>query len=230
VTAPQTAAFGPEASVRECFIPDLARSPEYSRIALAAKRLVDVFGSLVGLAICVVAYLLYRGRIRRESGGSAIFRHRRVGMSGEQFEMYKFRTMTVGAEHQQKKLQTRNEMRGPVFKIRNDPRTIPIGKFLRRFQIDELPQFWNVLKGQMSLVGPRPPTPAEVALYEPHHFARLRVKPGLTGLWQLYGNGHVNSFEEIVALDCRYIDNWSLWVDFKILLKTVPRVLKGNGW
>ena len=122
-----------------------------------------------------------------------------------------------------------NEMRGPVFKIRDDPRIIPIGKGLRRYHVDELPQFWNVLKGDMSLVGPRPPTPAEVERYAPSHLLRLRVKPGLTGAWQVYGNS-VNDFEDIIKLDCRYIDQWSLWGDLKILIRTIPKILKGGGW
>jgi lipopolysaccharide/colanic/teichoic acid biosynthesis glycosyltransferase len=143
--------------------------------------------------------------------------------------MYKFRTMETGSEVASEKLRARNEMRGPVFKIRHDPRIIPIGKWLRRYHADELPQFWNVLKGDMSLVGPRPPTPSEVELYSPRHFQRLRVKPGLTGLWQLYGNS-VSDFEDIVNLDCRYIEYWSLWLDVKILVRTIPKILRGGGW
>jgi lipopolysaccharide/colanic/teichoic acid biosynthesis glycosyltransferase len=230
MAAPRTAVFRRSAPAPERRISYLGDLPRYSTLALAGKRLMDVAGSLVGLVFCVAAYLLLSRRIRRESGGSVLFRQRRVGKSGREFEMHKFRTMAVDAEHQQKKLLARNEMRGPVFKIRDDPRIIPVGKLLRRFHIDELPQFWDVFRGKMSLVGARPPTPSEVELYEPHHFRRLRMKPGLTGLWQLYGNSHVNDFEEIVSLDCRYIDNWSLWLDLKILLKTLPRIAKGNGW
>jgi len=190
---------------------------------------MDIVGALAGLMIGVVAYLVYNRRIRRQSGGSAIFRQERVGERGRVFEMYKFRTMKTDAELILERLHPHNEMRGPVFKIRNDPRIIPLGRWLRQYHVDEVPQFWNVLKGNMSLVGPRPPTVAEVQLYSLSHLLRLRVKPGLTGLWQVYGNS-VYDFDEIVKLDCRYIDCWSLWLDLKILLRTVPKLLRGGGW
>jgi lipopolysaccharide/colanic/teichoic acid biosynthesis glycosyltransferase len=195
----------------------------------AIKRLMDIVGALVGLSVCAVVYLLCARTIRRQSGASVIFRQRRVGEGGQSFELFKLRTMKADAEKGLGKLQHRNEMRGPVFKIRNDPRIIPIGKWLRRYHLDELPQFWNVLTGEMSLVGARPPTPLEVERYSHRHYLRLRMKPGLTGLWQLYGNAAVNDFEEIVKLDCRYIDKWSLWLDFKILVKTLPKILTGTG-
>jgi lipopolysaccharide/colanic/teichoic acid biosynthesis glycosyltransferase len=203
--------------------------PRRNALALAIKRLIDIVGALVGLVIGIVAYLVYNRRIRRDSGGSVIFRQARIGEGGRVFEMYKLRTMKTNAEMELEKLHAHNEMRGPVFKIRQDPRIIPIGKWLRKYHLDELPQFWNVLKGEMSLVGPRPPTPAEVENYSPHHLMRLRSKPGLTGSWQLYGNS-VSDFEDIVKLDCRYIDQWSLWLDLKILMKTIPKILGGGGW
>jgi lipopolysaccharide/colanic/teichoic acid biosynthesis glycosyltransferase len=203
--------------------------PRRNAIALAIKRIVDIVGALAGLLVGMVAYLVYNRRIRRESGGSVIFRQARVGECGRVFEMYKLRTMKTDAEVALERLHEHNEMRGPVFKIRHDPRIIPIGKWLRKYHLDELPQFWNVLKGDMSLVGPRPPTPNEVELYSPHHLQRLRGKPGLTGSWQLYGNS-VSDFEDIVKLDCRYIDQWSLWLDLKILAKTIPKILRGGGW
>ncbi len=203
--------------------------PRRSPIPIAIKRLMDIVGALAGLMIGMVAYLVYNRRIRRESGGSVIFRQTRVGGRGRVFQMYKFRTMKTDAEVDLERLRASNEMRGPVFKIRCDPRIIPIGRRLRSYHVDELPQFWNVLKGDMSLVGPRPPTPAEVEVYSPSHLLRLRVKPGLTGLWQVYGNS-VFDFEEIVKLDCRYIDCWSLWLDLKILVRTIPKLLRGGGW
>jgi lipopolysaccharide/colanic/teichoic acid biosynthesis glycosyltransferase len=203
--------------------------PHRNPVALATKRLIDVVGALAGLTLVVVAYLIYSRRIRRESGDSVIFRQLRVGEQGRVFPMLKFRTMKSDAEPDLERLRAHNQMRGPVFKIRHDPRIIPVGKWMRRYHVDELPQFWNVLTGEMSLVGPRPPTPAEVQHYSPHHLLRLCVKPGLTGLWQLYGNA-VNDFEDIVKLDCRYIEYWSIWLDLKILAKTIPRILKGGGW
>jgi lipopolysaccharide/colanic/teichoic acid biosynthesis glycosyltransferase len=203
--------------------------PRRGALALAIKRFIDIVGALAGLALGMVAYLIFNRKIRRESGGSVIFRQKRVGEGGRVFEMLKFRTMKTNAEEALERLREHNEMRGPVFKIRHDPRIIPIGRWLRRYHIDELPQFWNVLKGDMSLIGPRPPTPGEVESYEPHHLQRLRVKPGLTGTWQLYGNS-VNDFEDIVKLDCRYIEYWSVWLDLKILARTFPKILKGEGW
>jgi lipopolysaccharide/colanic/teichoic acid biosynthesis glycosyltransferase len=216
--------YAEEPSTEGAFAP-----PRRSSIALAIKRLMDIVGALLGLMVGAVAYLVYNRRIRRESGGSVIFRQERVGEGGRVFAMYKLRTMKADAEAAWETLRAHNEMRGPVFKIRNDPRITPIGKWLRKYHVDELPQFWNVLKGDMSLVGPRPPTPAEVRLYSPRHLMRLRVQPGLTGTWQLYGNA-VNDFEDIVTLDCRYIDLWSLWLDVKILIRTVPKILRGGGW
>lgn len=227
MAAPRT--FSTPEYLKEPWPPVIPDPPHRSPIALAIKRLIDIAGALVGMAIGVVAYLLYNRQIRRESGGSVIFRQVRVGELGRTFELYKLRTMKTDAELALEKIRAHNEMRGPVFKIRDDPRIIPIGKWLRRYHVDELPQFWNVLKGDMSLVGPRPPTPAEVKLYAAPHLLRLRIKPGLTGSWQIYGNS-VSDFEDIVKLDCRYIDQWSLWADLKIVLRTIPKILKGGGW
>jgi len=229
MAAPRTVIYRGREYREERALSGALEAPKRSAIALALKRLIDIVGALVGLTIGAVAYLICNRRIRRESGSSVIFRQERVGECGRVFEMYKFRTMKTNAERALEKLRVHNEMRGPVFKIRHDPRIIPIGKWLRRYHADELPQFWNVLKGEMSLVGPRPPTPAEVELYSPRHFERLRVKPGLTGLWQLYGNS-VSDFEDIVNLDCRYINYWSLWLDLKILVRTIPKILRGGGW
>jgi lipopolysaccharide/colanic/teichoic acid biosynthesis glycosyltransferase len=229
MAAPRTVIYRGREYREEPALSGALDSPKRSAIALAIKRLIDIVGALAGLTIGVVAYLICNRRIRRESGGSVIFRQERVGENGRVFEMYKFRTMKTDAEVALEKLRAHNEMRGPVFKIRHDPRIIPIGKWLRRYHADELPQFWNVLRGDMSLVGPRPPTPTEVQHYDESHFMRLRAKPGLTGLWQLYGNA-INDFEDIVKLDCRYIDYWSLWLDLKILVRTIPKILRGGGW
>jgi lipopolysaccharide/colanic/teichoic acid biosynthesis glycosyltransferase len=138
--------------------------------------------------------------------------------------------MYVDAEARQAELQAANEMDGAVFKLRDDPRVTPPGKWLRARHLDELPQFWNVLRGEMSLVGTRPPTLEEVECYRPHHRRRLSMKPGITGLWQLAGNESVRDFEEIVKLDCQYIDSWSIWLDLQILAKTVVKILRRSAW
>jgi lipopolysaccharide/colanic/teichoic acid biosynthesis glycosyltransferase len=200
------------------------------RIPLAVKRLMDLVGASIGLVVCAVAYLILARRIKRETQGSVIFRQPRVGRNGRVFTVYKFRTMQTWSEERQIELLKRNEMTGHMFKIRDDPRITPLGRTLRKLYIDELPQFWNVFKGEMSLVGTRPPTPPEVACYEAHHQRRLSMKPGITGLWQLYGNDEVPDFEEVVELDCRYIDNWSIWQDCKIILRTVLRVVRAGGY
>jgi lipopolysaccharide/colanic/teichoic acid biosynthesis glycosyltransferase len=198
--------------------------------ALAVKRLADIAGAILGLLLCGFVYVVFARRIKRETRGSVIFRQTRVGRNGRLFTLYKFRTMDSTAEKQHEELLQQNEMKGHIFKIRDDPRITPLGRTLRRLYIDELPQFWNVFKGEMSLVGTRPPTPSEVACYEPHHQRRLSMKPGITGLWQLYGNDEVKDFEEIVELDCRYIDTWSILQDCRIIFRTILRVARGGGY
>jgi len=197
---------------------------------LGIKRLIDVMGALFGLCLCGLAYLWYGLSIKKQSGASVIFRQRRVGRNGRGFAVFKFRTMHANAEARMTELLAQNQMSGCVFKMANDPRIIPVGRLLRSRHLDELPQFWNVLRGEMSLVGPRPPTAQEVSGYSSHHRRRLSMKPGITGLWQIHGNGVISDFEEIVKLDCKYIDDWSLWLDCKILLKTIPKVLHATGW
>jgi exopolysaccharide biosynthesis polyprenyl glycosylphosphotransferase len=211
------------------FLLSLATIPQ-NAIRLLIKRIVDVVGAAIGIVLCGVAYVWYGVRLRRETGDSVLFRQRRVGHNGRRFTLYKFRTMHPKAEQLKAGLAARNEMRGPIFKLSNDPRVTRTGRKLRRRHLDELPQFWNVLKGEMSLVGTRPPTEDETASYAEHHQRRLSMKPGLTGLWQLNGNGAVKDFEEVVKLDCEYIDNWSLWLDCKIVAKTVTKVMRGDGW
>jgi lipopolysaccharide/colanic/teichoic acid biosynthesis glycosyltransferase len=199
-------------------------------IQLAVKRLMDLVGGSIGLVFCGIAYALFSHQIKRETQGSVIFRQARVGRNGRLFTLYKFRTMLVTAEKQQEELLKHNEMKGHMFKIRHDPRITPLGKVLRKLYIDELPQFWNVLKGEMSIVGTRPPTQSEVACYEPHHQRRLSTKPGVTGLWQLYGTDEVSDFEDVVQLDCKYIDTWSIWQDCRIIFRTIYRVLSAGGY
>ncbi|MBF6571125.1 MAG: sugar transferase [Candidatus Binataceae bacterium] len=197
---------------------------------LLIKRLIDLLGGVVGVIFCGLAYLRYGPILRHETGASALFRQPRIGRNGRRFTLYKFRTMCAAAEQLMLTLDGHNEMNGPMFKLKDDPRVTPTGLKLRRRHLDELPQFWNVLKGEMSLVGTRPPTENEVAEYAEHHHRRLSMKPGLTGLWQLNGNGAVKDFEQVVKLDCEYIDNWSLWLDAKIVAKTVTKVLRGDAW
>jgi exopolysaccharide biosynthesis polyprenyl glycosylphosphotransferase len=204
----------------------IPQNPEY----VVLKRVIDMLGAAIGIVFCGIVYLCYGRRLRRESGGSPIFCQERIGRNGRAFRLYKFRTMRVGAEEQKAAVSVHNEMRGPMFKVRNDPRVTTTGRMLRRRHLDELPQFWNVLRGDMSLVGTRPPTADERCAYTEHHHRRLSIKPGITGLWQLKGNGAVRDFEEVVKLDCDYIDKWSLWLDAKILTKTVTKVFRGDGW
>jgi exopolysaccharide biosynthesis polyprenyl glycosylphosphotransferase len=199
-------------------------------VALVVKRALDIAGAMVGLLACAFVYLWLSRGIRRETEGSVLFTQTRVGRNGRRFKLFKFRTMHVTAEDQLGELLKQNQMSGHVFKMKDDPRVTPLGRAMRRRYLDELPQFWNVLKGEMSLVGTRPPTCAEVANYSAHHRRRLSMKPGMTGLWQMTGNGRVTDFEEIVRLDCKYIDNWSLWLDCRIIVKTVLKMLRGGGW
>jgi exopolysaccharide biosynthesis polyprenyl glycosylphosphotransferase len=199
-------------------------------IGLTIKRVIDIVGALFGLILCGLACLMYASRIRRETEGSVLFKQIRVGRNGRLFTLYKFRTMHTTAEDRLCELTEYNEMTGHIFKMRDDPRVTPLGRILRRHYLDELPQFWNVLRGEMSLVGTRPPTQDEVAKYSAHHQRRLSMKPGVTGLWQLHGNGKVSDFEEIVKLDCGYIDNWSIWEDCKILVRTILKFCHGGGW
>lgn len=204
------------------------REVGFSAGALLVKRVIDILGALCGLVLGLPLFILIALAIRLDSPGPIIFRQTRVGLGGKLFEMYKFRSMHVGAEEQQDLLQELNEADGPLFKIRNDPRLTRVGQFLRRTSLDELPQLWNVLRGEMSLVGPRPPLPKEVAQYHEWHKKRLEVRPGITGLWQVSGRSLL-SFDEMVLLDIHYIENWSLWLDINIMLRTIPQVLLGRG-
>ncbi len=201
------------ASVRQAFI----------------KRLGDIVGSLVGLLFCGIAFLIFAPIIKHQSPGPVFYKSTRIGKNGRRFAFYKFRTMRVGADKEQALLAAQNEMQGNMFKMENDPRIIPVGHFMRKYSIDELPQFWNVLKGDMSLVGTRPPTEEEFENYQYHHKARLAIKPGLTGMWQTSGRSDIRDFEEVVALDTEYIANWSVGLDIKIIFKTIGVVFSGKG-
>jgi len=195
------------------------------------KRFMDILGALAFfLLFGWNLFLIFAILVKRSTPGGIFFRQRRAGLHGEPFTMLKFRTMVSDAEQRKKELEQYNEMSGPVFKVTNDPRVTPIGRFLRKYSIDELPQIWNVLKGEMSLVGPRPLPVDEVERFDDlAHRRRLSVKPGLTCLWQVSGRNNVRDFGDWVRLDLEYIDNWSLWLDLKILVRTIPVVLVGTG-
>ncbi|BCR05177.1 hypothetical protein DESUT3_22460 [Desulfuromonas versatilis] len=196
---------------------------------LLAKRCLDICGALVGLGLTLVLSPLIVLAIKLDSPGPVFFCQPRVGQGGRSFKCCKFRSMQADAESRKKDLESRNEMNGAIFKIKDDPRITRVGRFLRRTSLDELPQFWNVLKGEMSLVGTRPPTPAEVDRYENWQRRRISIKPGISGLWQVSGRSRIDDFDEIVKLDLQYIDNWSLWLDIRILLKTLVVVFTRQG-
>ncbi len=192
---------------------------------LLIKRLLDIFISGVLLLILFPVFVITAIMVKTTSKGCVFFRQLRSSINGRKFTLYKFRTMVDDAESKLNELLVHNEMSGPVFKMKNDPRLTKIGGILRRFSIDELPQLWNVFKGDMSLVGPRPALPSEVANYEPWQRRRLSMRPGITCLWQAYGRNKITNFDEWMRLDLEYIDKWSLLLDCKLLLKTVPVVM-----
>jgi len=196
---------------------------------LTAKRVLDVLGATVGLLIAGPLILLpVAMAIKLTSAGPILFRQRRSGLHGRPFTMLKFRSMVDNAEMLRAELDPFNETTGPVFKMKTDPRVTPIGRYLRHTSLDELPQLWNVLMGDMSLVGPRPPIPSEVEKYDSWHRRRLSVKPGMTCLWQISGRSGIG-FDQWIKLDLEYIDHWSIWLDLRILFKTLPVVLRGAG-
>ena len=196
--------------------------------ARATKRAVDLFGSGIALTLLSPLLLIVALAIRLDSPGPAIFRQKRVGRNGELFDVHKFRSMVQNAELLKDQIKHMNEAQGPMFKIRDDPRMTRVGRFIRRTSLDELPQLWDVLRGDMSLVGPRPALPEEVAEYADWHRKRLATAPGITGLWQVSGRSDL-PFDEMVLLDIYYIENWSPLIDLSILVRTVPRVLLGSG-
>jgi len=204
-------------------------TPELSW-SILMKSVVDRVGSAVGLLICLPLFLFVAIIIMVSSPGPAFFRQRRAGLHGRPFDMWKFRTMCADAEARRTELATKNLMKGPVFKVEDDPRITPIGKWLRKTSIDELPQLYNVLRGEMSLVGPRPLPLYEVEQFErAAHRRRLSMKPGLTCIWQVRGRNKVTDFQDWVKMDLEYIDNWSVLLDIAILLQTIPVVLFGKG-
>lgn len=208
-----------------------------SALEITLKRLMDIAGGLVGIVLTGIAYIFVAPAIKRESPGPVFFKQPRVGKNGRVFYIYKFRSMYMDAEERKAELMAQNEMQGLMFKMENDPRIIGsekgpgkgIGNFIRKTSIDELPQFWNILKGDMSMVGTRPPTVNEYEQYDIHHKIRLSMKPGLTGMWQTSGRSEITDFEEVVKLDTEYIENWSLLLDIKLIFKTIKVVLDRKG-
>ncbi len=200
----------------------------------ACKRMLDIAGGIVGCLLTAVLCVVMGPMIYIQSPGPVFFSQERIGKNGKRFKMYKFRSMYPGAEKQKNALMEKNQVKdGMMFKIEDDPRIIGgrngIGRFIRKYSIDEFPQFWNVLKGEMSLVGSRPPTIDEWMKYEWHHRIRLTTKPGITGLWQISGRSKIQDFEEVVRLDKEYIDHWSIRGDIRIILKTIKVVIRGDG-
>ena len=197
-------------------------------VALFFKRLLDIAISAAGLLVAALPMVLIAMVIKLDTRGSAIYTSDRIGRWGKPFKCFKFRTMVLNADALKNDLIARNERDGILFKLRDDPRVTRVGRFLRRYSLDELPQLWNVLRGEMSLVGPRPSIPPEVAKFAPEQLHRLAVLPGLTGLWQVKARQD-SSFRRYISLDIAYVKNWSLWLDLKILFWTVDVVLRGTG-
>jgi exopolysaccharide biosynthesis polyprenyl glycosylphosphotransferase len=213
-----------------CGIPMLTFESAPDRLwELLVKRLFDILVSAIGLIVLSPLFLVLAAGIKVTSKGHVFFKQKRCGLNGRRFVLYKVRTMVKGAEEKLAELRKFNEMDGPVFKMKKDPRVTPVGWFLRKSSLDELPQLWNVFKGDMSIVGPRPPIPAEVDKYDNWQRRRLSMRPGITCLWQVKGRNEITDFNEWMRLDLEYIDNWSLWLDIKILFSTIPVVLLAKG-
>ena len=199
----------------------------YKRLLI--KRVMDIVGGLIGMLITLVFFPFVAIAIKLDSPGPVLFSQIRIGRNGRRFKIYKFRSMYIDAEERKKELEKQNEMQGLMFKMENDPRITKVGKFIRKTSIDELPQFYNVVKGDMSLVGTRPPTEDEFEKYNQYYRRRISMTPGLTGLWQVSGRSEIENFDDVVKYDLEYIDGWSLTLDIKILLRTVWVVIAGRG-
>ena len=198
--------------------------------AKALKRVGDILASTIGIIVSAIPMLIISIAIKLDSPGPVLFRQERVGMNGRRFKMLKFRSMCIDAEEKKKELEDKNQMNNKLmFKIEDDPRITRVGRVIRKYSLDELPQFFNVFIGEMSMVGTRPPTLEEVAQYDITHWRRLSIKPGITGMWQTSGRSKITDLEKVVALDKEYIDNWSVWLDFKLLVKTVIQLLFNRG-
>jgi lipopolysaccharide/colanic/teichoic acid biosynthesis glycosyltransferase len=200
---------------------------QHPSVRCRAKRIVDIIGSLVGLGLTSILFIPIVLAIQLDDPGPIFFCQERCGLNGKIFHIWKFRSMVADAERLKKLV--KNQAKGHFFKNHRDPRITRVGRILRRTSLDELPQFWNVLRGDMSLVGTRPPTIAEVSRYQPHHYLRLRVKPGMTGEWQVSGRSAITDFEEVVRLDIAYQIKWSLLYDLQVILKTFPVLISRKG-
>ena len=200
---------------------------DYRRMMI--KRLMDIVGGSIGLLLTLILTPFVALAIKVDSRGPVFFSQVRIGKNGRRFKMYKFRSMYIDAEERKKELMDQNEVQGLMFKMDKDPRITRVGNFIRKTSIDELPQFWNVLRGDMSLVGTRPPTEDEFEQYNIFYRRRLSITPGLTGMWQVSGRSDIKDFEDVVKLDLKYIDEWSLMQDVKIMLQTVGVVLFRRG-
>ena len=205
------------------------RTSNFNAAGLLYKRLLDIAGGLVGVLLFLLMYPFVALAIKLDTPGPVLFKQKRMGQHGRVFDLFKFRTMFVDAEARKAELMQSNEMGGIMFKMANDPRITRVGRFLRKTSLDEFPQFINVLKGEMSLVGTRPPTLDEVAKYRPEHLKRISAKPGITGMWQVSGRNKITDFDQIVELDCKYLDQWRFYDDLRILFKTVFIVLAAQG-
>ena len=225
---PGTAPSAPRDGARADRIGPVPLAPARGLYLCAGKRLFDALAAAIGLILLAPIIALIALAIRLDSPGPVIYRSRRVGEGGRVFRFYKFRSMVRDAEALRAALNHLNEVEGPVFKIQRDPRATRVGAWLRRTSVDELPQLWNVLKGDMSLVGPRPPIPEEVVQYEPWQLRRLSVRPGITCLWQVSGRSGV-SFDEWMRMDMEYVERRSFRTDLSILLRTIPAVLSRRG-
>lgn len=198
-------------------------------IQLKIKRFTDIILSLTAICVLAPLFALLYVLIRLDSKGSAIYKQERVGLNEKIFYMYKFRSMVIDADEQFEKVKKMNQTNSIMFKAKHDPRITTIGKFIRKYSLDELPQLFNILKGEMTIVGPRPPLPRELKHYSKWHHVKFLGKPGLTGLWQVSGRANIKNFDKVIALDYEYIRNWNLLMDFAIILKTIPVVLSADG-
>jgi len=201
----------------------------FDGVSAFIKKIMDIVGGIVGLILTVLIGIIITPAIYIESPGPILFSQIRVGKNGRRFRIYKFRSMYMDAEERKNELMDYNEMNGLMFKMKDDPRITKVGKFIRKTSIDEFPQFWNVLIGDMSLVGTRPPTEDEFLQYDNEQKRRLSLKPGITGLWQVSGRSDITDFNEVISLDLEYIDNWSIKQDIRLILKTIRIVIMGKG-